>query len=370
MKTSKIPKEWKSSISVPIHKKGEKRDPNNYRNITLLCSILKLFTKIIVNRIRYKVTTSEEQQGFRANRSTVDAIFIVRQLIEKAIEFNKPMFICFVDFTKAFDRIKLDDVLKSLEKNKIDYKLRRIVKELYTGNKTRIKTKKGLSEEVRMNIGIRQGDSLSPTLFNIVMDQVIKEVYRVNARYRIGSRSLKVLFYADDGVIIAENEDDLQRLVYKMKTVAEKFNMEILINKTQSMVISKDPIRWKLTINNGIIQQVLRFNYLGVSVSSERNLIEEARTQAMKASRVSGYLRDIIWKNKMMSPQSKIKIYKTCVRPILTYPTETRAETSTAKRIMRTTEMRILRIIKEVTLRDRIRSEDIREELGVQDVVR
>ncbi|XP_044746226.1 uncharacterized protein LOC123322928 [Coccinella septempunctata] len=185
----------------------------------------------------------------------------------------------------------------------------------------------------------------------------------------MGDRSLKVLFYADDGVVVAGNEDAVQCLLYKMKISAEKFNMSISINKTQSMVISKNPIRCKLAVDSGIIQQVSRFNYLETNISCERNLLEEARTQSIKASRVSGYLRDIVWRNKAMSSQSKTRIYKTCVRPILTYASETRAETSKTKSIMRTTEMKILRTIKGVTLRDRIRS-DIRAELGVQDVVR
>lgn len=117
------------------------------------------------------------------NRSTVDAIFIVRQLVQKSIEFNKPMSVCFVDFTKAFDRIRLSDVIRSLEKNNIDYKYQRIIKELYTGTRTRIKTKEGLSEVLQINAGIRQGDSLSPTLFNIIIDQIVEDVNRVNAGY-------------------------------------------------------------------------------------------------------------------------------------------------------------------------------------------
>lgn len=71
-----------------------------------------------------------------------------------------------------------------------------------------------------------------------------------------------------------------------------------------------------------------------------------------------------------MSQKSKTRLYKACVRPVLTYAAETRSETSTTKRMARTTEMRILRCIKGVTLRDRVRSADIREELEVQDVVR
>ncbi|XP_044746344.1 poly [ADP-ribose] polymerase tankyrase-1-like [Coccinella septempunctata] len=146
-----------------------------------------VFVNMVIDRLTIpdmeNIPISEEQQEFRPNRSTVDAIFIVRQLVQKSIEFNKPMSVCFVDFTKAFDRIRLSDVIRSLEKNNIDYKYQRIIKELYRGTRTRIKTKEGLSEVLQINAGIRQGDSLSPTLFNIIIDQIVEDVNRVNAGY-------------------------------------------------------------------------------------------------------------------------------------------------------------------------------------------
>ncbi|XP_072764658.1 uncharacterized protein [Anoplolepis gracilipes] len=137
------------------------------------------------------------------------------------------------------------------------------------------------------------------------------------------------------------------------------------------LVIAKEPIRCKLVVNDHIIKQVMSFNYLGVETYSGRYLLNKARTQTNnKAARIAGCLRDIIWRNKYMTTKSKIRIYKTCIRPVLTYAAETRAETSKTKRMMRTTEMRILRTIKGVSLRDRIRSSDIRREFELQDVVR
>ncbi|XP_044744146.1 uncharacterized protein LOC123306294 [Coccinella septempunctata] len=136
------------------------------------------------------------------------------------------------------------------------------------------------------------------------------------------------------------------------------------------MVFAKEPIRCKIVINGEILEQVSRFIYLGVTVSSERRIVEEVRTQAHKVDKIGGCLRDIVWNNKTMSHKAKTRIYKACVRPVLTYAAETRAETSTTKRMARTTEMRILRSIKGITLRDHVRSSDIREELEVQDVVR
>lgn len=186
----------------------------------------------------------------------------------------------------------------------------------------------------------------------------------------MGNRYIKILCYADDAILIAEDEDGLQRLLYRFTTTAQDFNMIISTKKTQSMVISKEPIRCKVVANDKIIDQVMRFKYLGVETSSDRNLIDEIRTQTNKSSQISGFLKDVIWRNKNMNIGSKVRIYKTCIRPILTYAAETRADTSKTKRIMRTTEMKILRRIQGINLRDRVRRTTIRENCKIQDVVR
>lgn len=200
----------------------------------MLSSIQKIMTKILTQKINNKVYFQEEQQGFRTNRSTIDAIFILRQLIEKAIEFNKPMFTCFVDLEKAFDRVRLNDVITLLKQNNVDKRHISVIRELNSNNKTRIKTSQGLTQGVEVAIGIRQGDSLSPCQFNIIMDQIIRGVNEVKAGYKMGNRSLRILCYADDAVLVAENEDDLQRLLNKFKTAAERFNMLISRKKNPS----------------------------------------------------------------------------------------------------------------------------------------
>ena len=371
MSTGEVPQEWKSSITIPIYKKGEKKDPRNYRGISLLNTAMKLLTKIITQHLSSTVSINEEQQGFRQNRSTIDAIFILRQIIEKSIEFNKPAFLCFVDLTQAFDRVQLKDVLKILQERRVSNNIIQVIKQLNTNNSTRIQSGTSTTEEVQISIGIRQGDSLSPMLFNLVMDRIINQVKGVGRGYRMGQTEFKILCYADDAVLIAESEDNLQRMLFEFNQTANKYNMSISIPKTKSMTISKEPIRCKLALNDQPIEQVMSFEYLGIIASSSRNTYDEVKTQVNKAARVSGCLHHTIWKNKHMSITSKARIYRTAVRPILTYAAETRADTNRTKRALRTTEMRALRAIAGVTLRDRQKSNEIRERCdGMPDVVR
>ena len=182
-----VPMEWKHSVTIPIYKKGAKTDTTNYRGISLLSTMSKFLTKIFEEEIA-DTGICEEQQGFRKNRSAIDAIFTIRQITEKAIEFNKPAFMCFVDLTQAFDRVKLEDVVPLLQKREVHPRIITIINKLNTNNYTSIKIADKLSDKIPLTTGIRQGDSLSPTLFNIIMDEIITEVKKVKRGYRMGDK--------------------------------------------------------------------------------------------------------------------------------------------------------------------------------------
>ena len=96
--------------------------------------------------------------------------------------------------------------------------------------------------------------------------------------------------------------------------------MLISTSKTQCPTIAKEPLRCKLAVYGKSIKQVMNFKYLGVTITSSRDLEKEVKAQTVKASLISGYLRDIIWQNKYMLVDSKTRIYKTCVRPIISKP--------------------------------------------------
>jgi hypothetical protein len=365
-----VPNEWKMSITIPIFKKGDKTNPENYRGISLLCAIQKLFTSILKRKLEQIIENNDEQQGFRRNRSTTDAVFVLTQIKEKSLEYNEPAFMCFVDLTKAFDRVLLEDVTAILSEKGTPSPIIKSIQNLNTNNLMRIKVGNELSKEIPAAIGIRQGDSLSPFLFNIIMDKIIEDIKALQLGYTMGNNHIGILCYADDAVLLADSESDLQKLLQQFHTSSQLFNMKISINKTKSMVTSRQPVQCNLVIDNDTIEQVTRFKYLGVEVSSCSDLYEEVKSQANKASAVAGCLKATVWRNKDMLKESKVKIYKTCIRPILTYGIESRADTVRTKSLLRTTEMKTLRPIAGTTLRDRVRNSDIRRTCDVQDVGR
>ena len=139
----------------------------------------------MLEKLQPKLNISEEQQGFCQNRSTTDATFIIRQVVEKAIEFNVPAILCFVDLKKAFDRVKLSDVIKILREKEISKRLINVIKDLYTDVKVKIQVGDQFTNEISCTGGIRQGDSLSPTLFNLIMNKLVESIqplygYKIN----------------------------------------------------------------------------------------------------------------------------------------------------------------------------------------------
>ncbi|XP_048522729.1 uncharacterized protein LOC125504568 [Dendroctonus ponderosae] len=166
--------EGKHSVTIPIYEKGAKTDPANYRGIGLLSTMSKLLTKIFEEEL-VASGMCEEQQGFRKNRSSIDAIFTIRQITEKAIELNKPAFICFVDL-----------------KRDIHPRIVTIIAKLNSNKYTSIKVADMLSEKIPVATRIRQGDSLSPTRFNIIMDEMITAVTKVVRGYRMEDKEINI----------------------------------------------------------------------------------------------------------------------------------------------------------------------------------
>ncbi|KAI4476057.1 hypothetical protein M0802_014934 [Mischocyttarus mexicanus] len=110
----------------------------------------------------------------------------------------------------------------------------------------------------------------------------------------MGNQDFNILCYADDVVLIANSEDNLQRLLHKFNITSKKYNMTISAEKTKCLTISKEPIRCKLETNGRIIKQTMTFNYLGVEITSHRDLYRETTNQVRKVAVVSGALKNII----------------------------------------------------------------------------
>ena len=172
--TGFFPKSWSSSVIVPIFKKGDNKNPDNYRGISLVSNMAKLFTSILNTRLlewsKSNDIITDAQFGFKPNCGRREAIFVLHSLISNTISKSKRLYCAFIDFKKAFDSIDRSKLWIKLSKVGIQGKLLKVIKALYNNVKSCIVVEGQLSDYFCNTIGLMQGEVLSPILFNLYVN--------------------------------------------------------------------------------------------------------------------------------------------------------------------------------------------------------
>ena len=361
-----VPEEWGRATICPIFKggdvkedksKGDRQNCKNYRGISLLPHIVKLYERVIEKKLRSCVESDlgEWQYGFRPNRSTMDLIFTLKVLMEKSWEFNIEQYMAFLDLEKAFDRVPRKKLWKVLRRYGVSEKLLTAIKALYNTCDSKVQDGKWF----KVGCGVRQGSALSPLLFIIYMDRVVKD---------IAAEGIETLSYADDVALVAEAEELLQNCVTEWCRVLEKYGMKMNTTKSEVMVLSKVKRECNIVAGEQKLKEVNTFKYLGVNFNDTGIMEKELDARLAKYSKNVGLLYPLL-KERDIPEKVKVTIYKTVLRPILTYGCEAWVLIKRRKSKIQAAEMRVLRLIYGVTLRDRVRSEVIREKLNVESVL-
>ena len=313
-----IPSEWKNGVIVKIPKKGDLSDCGNWRGITLSPIALKIFCKVLLNRIELVLdgVLREEQAGFRKVRGCSDQIFVVRHLMQHANEMKASLSLCFVDFEKAFDSVSREAMGKVLRYYGVPEWLVKLVKDLHEGTFCKVMSDGSLSEAFEVKSGVIQGGIVSPLLFVLVIDYVMRRVAEeTNAGIVWGDgRKLADLDYADDIVLISEGTDEMQRVLDCI--VREGGKVGLIINCAKTEMINMNIANPRACVIGGrVVKQVEKFKYLGTLLSMDGSLKVEFEERLRKANQAMGMLKTV-WNNNNFSVHTKIKIYKTMVRTI------------------------------------------------------
>ena len=251
--TGLVPESWLIGNILPIYKiKGEVGNPENYRPITLLSCLGKLFTAIINNRLNEysneKDLITHSQAGFRKGFSTTDNIFIIKSLIDILQSKNKKLFCAFVDFKQAFDTVWRNGLWYKLDDYNINGKCLNLIKNMYANIKSRIKNSEGTSPFFACCNGVRQGENLSPFLFSIFLNDLERyfSMHHVpGIKCEIAEDDIYVflkvflLLYADDTVIFGEEARDLQKALFVFENYCKIWKLTVNISKTKVLIFSK-----------------------------------------------------------------------------------------------------------------------------------
>ena len=175
--TGQAPKQWRTGVIIPIHKKGDQRKCTNYRGISFISVPGKVYAKCLEKKCREIVEPklTDAQCGFRPGRSTMEQIFALQQIFEKSWEYAKEVNARFVDLVKAYDRILRDKLWAVLLQYGIDGQLLTAIKSLYMQFEVCVRVNSATTKSFRVSVGLRQGCSLSPILFLIYMDRIVEK---------------------------------------------------------------------------------------------------------------------------------------------------------------------------------------------------
>ena len=232
---------------------------------------------------------------------------------------------------------------------------------MYEGVTTKVKTRAGVSESFEVKVGVHQGSALSPHLFNLVLDELLKEV-RLEIPW--------CMLFADDMVLIGESEHEVEDMLEQVREALESKGLKVNRDKTEHM-----ESRWKdeadgvsrVKLQESLLNKVKDFKYLGTYVEEGGELDKEIECKIQagwcKWREASGILCD-----KRMPMKLKGKYYCTVVRPVMTYSAECWALKKNQEQKLSVAEMKMLRMMCGVTRRDRVRNEYVRGSVGVESI--
>ena len=208
-KTQQWPRDWKRSVFIPITKKSNAKEFSNYDTVALISHASKVMLKILQARLQQYVNCKppDVQTGFRKGRGTRDQIANIHWIIERAREFQKSIYFCFIDFIKAFDCVDHNKLWKILQEMGISDHLTCLLRNLYAGQEATVRTGHGTTDWFQIGKGVCQGCILSPCLFNLYVEYIVRNdgLDEAQTGIKIARRNINNLRYADDSILMAES---------------------------------------------------------------------------------------------------------------------------------------------------------------------
>ena len=331
LETTEIPPEWAIMEMFTLYKKGDHLDPNNHRGIFLINCVLKFLTQLISERVHAWAEETalfyEGQNGFRKGRGCIDGIFTLTSIIHIHIQRSRKIYTAFVDFKQAFDLVDQDLLWSKLYQVGLSSRLIAVLRSLYSQAGVRVRGDGCRSELVGITKGVLQGDSLSPLLFSLFINDLAEYMSERGAKGMSINQDVgpTVLLYADDLVLLGHNRIELQRMLNFLHDYCRVNKLTVNCTKTKVVVfraggrLRRNDV---FSFDGKRLEIVNQYTYLGIPFSSKAVFRAAADSAVQKAGCAGASLRGVLARAKCSSWEATLRTYDAMVTSVILYGTE------------------------------------------------
>ena len=311
------PVQWSYAKLFMIFKRGNRNDPNNYRGISVISSIAKIFDMILCSRLEQWFKPYREQAGAQKGRGCIEQIVTLRILCDYAKKKKSKLFITFVDFSKAYDVVPRHMMFELLRKLGCGAAMLAMIVAMYSVTKNILGT-----AIVTTLIGVRQGSPTSCLLFIIYVNELIKLIKETCQPEGFLSW-LHLLMLMDDTVLLATNRENMIKKVQLLNQFCIKYGMIINEHKTKLMVINGTIVdRQPISCNNLSIKHCDKYIYLGSPFTADGLLTTAIKAHAQEKMAHFNKFVSFLHKNNHLPFAIKKRVFDACLMSAILYGCE------------------------------------------------
>ena len=326
LQSGEYPSIWAESIIKPIHKSGNREVPSNYRGISLISCLGKLFTAILRDRM---ITWAqdlhllpEEQFGFQKGKRTSDSIFVLHTLAKRQRFLKKKLYCCFVDLRKAFDSISHHLLWSKLKALNLDPQILKLLQSYYSKSRSCVQGSQGCTKFFATEKGVKQGCNLSPLLFSLYIHDLPKHLH--SSEDKLPYFPSTCLLFADDIVLFTDDPRKLQNQINSLHLYCWHKYLEINSDKTKILVFGQKSTSvtdsWE--IGSKSLEIVNKYKYLGTWLCWNCDYKECVSQINKKANKSLCNLQTKIVSLGITNVNILLTLFNTLIKPILIYNSE------------------------------------------------
>ena len=329
LNSGEYPDQWSEGIINPIHKKKSKTDPGNYRKVTVLPALGKMFDIILNSRLTTMKDIMQSydrfQFGFKEKHGSVDNAFILDSIIEISKSRGRPTYVCYIDLKSAFDMILRAALLWKMRKQGIKGKFFAIISSMFKKATSTVKWAGQLGETFENICGVLQGGVSSPQLFKIFLEDLVNYLDK-SCGISIGKEVICHLLLADDLALLSETRAGLQRLLDGFSNFCKQWHLVVNMDKTKFSVFNKH-LAFKsrtnsIFYNDEEVKETDDYVYVGINFSTAKNRFQTHLENVADSANRAIYGAMSLARNACggeLSALTHLHIFDTQIRPILEY---------------------------------------------------